>query len=169
MKFLGKTKVFSIIFYVFAALFCLYTLFVFFTTMTNVNEIVSSGLYQVGFSDILGYYVTNVGPYLVYTLLLFFCGYAIDLLGGNVVPEAKEKEVKEVEKAYDKAVKEEPKEDAFETYEQEPTLNQAVEPEVDEESTEKLNELEEKIAEAIDDSEDTVVINDVELENEEDK
>lgn len=93
MKFLSKTRIFSICFYVIAALFLVYTLFLVVNTIQYLAEVQQSGMYTgVTFDQVLLYFMGQVGPYLFYTLVLFFCGYAIDLISGTIVPEGQKVE-----------------------------------------------------------------------------
>ncbi len=88
MKFLGKTKVFAIIFYVLAILFCLYTIFAIVSTVGYLSSVMSSGMYvDVGFADMLSAFISSVGPTFFYTCVFFFCGYMIQLVAGDIIPE----------------------------------------------------------------------------------
>ncbi len=73
----------SLTFYVFAIIFACYTAFSLVTTAIYVQSVVSGGYYNVGFSDIIGVYFGQVGPYLFYALMCWAAGYLIKLIGEN--------------------------------------------------------------------------------------
>lgn len=166
MKFLGKTKVFAIIFYVIAALYCLYTIFSIVSTIQYLSEVASSGMYvSITFPDMLQAFVGQVGPNLVYTLVLFFCGYAIDLISGNIVPAGKVETVSAVTASA-------PVVSDTNSDEDETDFNKTVDLEhSDLDKTADLNhsDLEETVADMIDSVDNNNLIEEVELKNEEDK
>ncbi len=88
MKFLANSKVFAYIFYVLAIIFGLYTIMAMVVAIQTITYTVTSGMYgSVPFSEMLTYFFTQAGPYLFYTCVLFFCGYAIQLIAGEVKPK----------------------------------------------------------------------------------
>ena len=86
-------KVISIIFYVLAAIFVCYSVYMIYYSASYISSIINSGYYSnVGFMDIMSVYFAQVSPYFFYACGFFGLGWVI---GGNVqtAPAKKMKKV----------------------------------------------------------------------------
>lgn len=163
MKLLEKSKVIAYIFYFIALLFCLYTIFSCVTTIQYLMTVVSSGMYAaVTFSDMLSAFVGQVGPYIVYTFVLFFCGYAIQLISGEVIPEGQQVESPVVKETAETVVTESTPEATVTVESNDENLD-------NEEAEIKIRKLENGLAEALDQVATNNEVEELELQNEESK
>lgn len=82
-------KVISIIFYVLAAIFVCYSVYMIYYSASYISSIINSGYYSnVGFMDIMSVYFAQVSPYFFYACGFFGLGWVI---GGNVQTEPAKK------------------------------------------------------------------------------
>ena len=82
-------KVISIIFYVLAAIFVCYSVYMIYYSASYISSIINSGYYSnVGFMDIMSVYFAQVSPYFFYACGFFGLG---GLIGGNVQTEPAKK------------------------------------------------------------------------------
>ncbi len=173
-------KIFEIIFYVLAGLFLIYTLYSIYVTATYIASVTASGMYgAIPFSDILNSYVSQCAPYLFYACSFFFFGYVTHFLKRDEKVEDEVPQDITVEQsqppvnfdfspAQDVKGEEPEVQSEYEEY----TIGQAeplgIEPEEPADEKE-IKEMEDTIAEELDDTQAEKEIDQVELENEEDK
>ena len=82
-------KVISIIFYVLAAIFVCYSVYMIYYSASYISSIINSGYYSnVGFMDIMSVYFAQVSPYFFYACGFFGLGWVI---GGHVQTEPAKK------------------------------------------------------------------------------
>lgn len=128
MKSQTKKSGVAIALYIFAAIVLAITIFKVYTSSVYIQEVVDYGTisYSNDMKDIFDYYLTQSGPYLIYSVILFALGYITSKVAGNsmgmmeTVQESQDEDldailasttyVKEEKKAPKKVeVKEEPK------------------------------------------------------------
>lgn len=135
-----------IVMYVFAIIFGLYTIYALVSTGQYIGQMVAAQYIVVSESmaDIIAYFVTNVGAYLFYALMLGAGGYIIDALQRGVAPK-KVKAPKEKAHVPETAPAVETEEDA--------TVSDAVTEEAEEKEEVVVEEAEEVAVEATEDAE----------------
>lgn len=134
-----------IVLYVLAIIFAIYTVYSLISTAQYIGQMVAAQYIQVGssFGEILAYFVSNVGAYLVYAALLGSAGYGIDVLERGAAPKKekqpkakrekapKEKGSKKAADKVEEAAKD-IKEEVTEAEEKTEMLKEAVEEKIDE-------------------------------------
>ncbi len=81
----------SIFFYVLAVVFLLFACFHFIESYRTVSAVLeSSQTSGIDFSDILGLYISQVGPYVAYSSLLYGMGYVIAKLNESTIDSEEE-------------------------------------------------------------------------------
>jgi len=141
-----------IVLYILAIIFAIYTVYSLISTAQYIGQMVAAQYIQVGssFGEILAYFVSNVGAYLVYAALLGSAGYGIDVLERGAAPK-KEKQPKAKR---EKAPKEKGSKKAADKVEEVAKDIKEEVTEVAEEAEEKTEMLKEAVEEKIDEAKD---------------